>query len=178
MSSVQTGQLISLLINNVLMVMIVTVVTLVAWLRWHWLRAGSVATRAVRRRCRAAYVSFVLTAVALLGMLVSLGVLTLRSMIASNALVMGAMGIFLVSVMTLLVALGLWFVDLCFGLPALPTVRQVKHSRLRTPMALLPVPMFSGETGPRRRRVQRQQRRQQLWLGAHSLEARCDRKKL
>ena len=120
MSSVQTGQLISLLSNNILMVIIVTAVTLVAWLRWHWLRAGSVATRAVRRRCRWAYISFVLTAVALLGMLVSLGILTLRSMIANNALVMGAMGIFLLSVFTLLIAMGLWYVDLCFGLPLQP----------------------------------------------------------
>ena len=177
MSSVQTGQLISLLINNVLMVIIVTAVTLVAWLRWHWLRAGSVSTRAVRRRCRAAYVSFVLTAVALLGMLVSLGVLTLRSMIASNALVMGAMGIFLLSVVLLLVALGLWFVDLCFGLPALPTVRRARPgAALRTPTALLPVPMFSGT--PRRRRSQRAPKRQEIWLGVQRLGARCDRKKL
>ncbi|MEA5463674.1 hypothetical protein [Leptothoe sp. PORK10 BA2] len=159
MSSVQTGQLISLLINNVLMVIIVTAVTLVAWLRWHWLRAGSVATRAVRRRCRAAYVSFVLTAVALLGMLVSLGGLTLRSMIASNALVMGAMGIFLLSVIMLLVALGLWFVDLCFGLTILPTVRRSRQnpSLPISPIALMPA--VAGTT-LRRRRGQRQPRRQ------------------
>ncbi len=159
MSSVQTGQLISLLSNNVLMVIIVTAVTLVAWLRWHWLRAGSVATRAVRRRCRWAYISFVLTAVALLGMLVSLGILTLRSMIANNALVMGAMGIFLLSVFTLLIALGLWFVDLCFGLPVLPAVRRARPRSVQHSPAIALLPASIVTTHPRRRRVQRQQRR-------------------
>ncbi len=166
MSSVQTGQLISLLTNNVLMVIIVMVVAAVAWLRWHWLRASADAI--ARRRCRWAYVSFVLTVATLLGMLTSLSVLTLRAMVAINALVMGAMGIFLLSVITLLLALSLWFVDLCWGLPALPMVRPsmirrsvVRQSRKSTllpvaSIALLPAAMA---TSNRRRRAHRRQRR-------------------
>ena len=158
MSSVQTGQLISLLTNNVLMVVIVMVVTLAAWLRWSWLRTGGDATYALRRRCRWAHISFVLTVATLLGMLLSLGVLTLRIMVAVNALVMGAMGIFLMSVVTLLVALGLWFVDLCFDLSVLPTPRHSANSDLMhaPPIALLPVSMTAAT---RRRRAQRRQRR-------------------
>ncbi|MGD1948091.1 MAG: hypothetical protein ACFB14_00380 [Leptolyngbyaceae cyanobacterium] len=157
MSSVQTGQLISLLTNNVLMVVIVMVVTLSTWLRWHWLRTGSDATYALRRRCRWAHISFVLTVATLLGMLLSLGALTLRAMIAINALVIGAMGIFLISVVTLLIALGLWFVDLCFDLSVLPTAKHVSNRDLlrARPIALLPVSMAAGT---RRRRAQRRQR--------------------
>ncbi|MDV3350709.1 hypothetical protein D0962_34060 [Leptolyngbyaceae cyanobacterium CCMR0082] len=158
MSSVQTGQLISLLVNNVLMVIIVMTVTLAAWLRWCWLRSGSTVTRGIRRRCRWAYLSFVLTVATLLGMLTSLGVLTLRAMIAVNALVVGAMAIFLLSVITLLIALGLWFVDLCSDLPAFPVGRRSREGDLlhAPPIALLPASMA---TGTRRRRVQRRQRR-------------------
>lgn len=162
MSSVQTGQLISLLINNVLMVIIVIAVTLAAWLRWHWLQATvwGDATRAARRRCRWAYVSFMLTVVTLLGMLASLGILALRAMIAFNVLVMGAMGIFLLSVITLLLALGLWFVDLCSEFLAVPVTRRPRQSNAlyAPPMALLPAAFATG-TNPRRKRAQRRQRR-------------------
>ncbi|MEM8613263.1 MAG: hypothetical protein AAGF93_14680 [Cyanobacteria bacterium P01_H01_bin.105] len=156
MSSVQTGQLISLLVNNVLMVIIVMVVTIAAWLRWCWLQSGAEVTLSLRRRCRWAYVSFVLTVVTLLGMLTSLGVLTLRAMIAMNALVMGAMAIFLLSVVTLLVALGLWLVDLCSDLPILPVARPSRKGKL------LHIPALSSASiavSTRRRRAQRKQRR-------------------
>lgn len=160
MSSVQTGQLISLLINNVLMVIIVAAVTLFAWLRWHWLRVdakGRRPERRLRRRCRWAYVSFVLTAMTLLGMLISLGMLTLRAMVAVNALVVGAMGIFLLSVVTLLFALGLWLFDLCCDLPVARRVRQ--RSGLRVPpMALLSASMVAG-VAPRRLSRRSQRRR-------------------
>ncbi|MGD1854786.1 MAG: hypothetical protein ACFB2W_11095 [Leptolyngbyaceae cyanobacterium] len=134
MSSVQTSQLISLLVNNVLMIIIVAAVTLVAWLRWHWLRTEIHSIRAGRRRYRWAYVSFVLTSVTFLGMLVSLIMLALRSLIAVNALVAGAMGVFVLSVVTLLVAMGLWLWDLC--LPVV--VRRGNGASLRPPMVLLP----------------------------------------
>ncbi|MEM7794270.1 MAG: hypothetical protein AAF579_07415 [Cyanobacteria bacterium P01_C01_bin.118] len=133
MSSVQTSQLISLLINNVLMVITVAAVTLGAWLRWHWLRFEGKRTRSVRRSCRWAYVSFVLAAVTLLGMLSSLGILALRALVSVNALVMVAMGIFVLSVMTLLLALGLWLFDLCCDLPV------VRRQRGIPPIAFLPV---------------------------------------
>ena len=158
MSSVQTGQLISLLINNVVMVIIVMAVTVAAWLRWCWLRSGNHATLKLKRRCLWAYISFVLTVATLLGMLTSLGVLTLRAMIAVNALVMGSMAIFLLSVMTLLVALGLWFVDLCRDLPVLPMARPSSEGERN----LLHVPALSPASmavSTRRRRVQRKQRR-------------------
>lgn len=152
MSSVQTGQLISLLINNVLMVIIVAVVTLGTWLRWHWLRFEGKRTRWLRRRCQWAYISFVLTAITLLGMLSSLGILALRALVAVNALVVGAMVIFLLSIMTLLLALGLWLFDLCCDLPV---TRQVRQRRM-PPIKLLPISM-AGMTRPQRlsRRTQR-----------------------
>ncbi|NEQ50100.1 MAG: hypothetical protein F6K11_08215 [Leptolyngbya sp. SIO3F4] len=158
MSSVQTGQLISLLINNVLMVIIVAAVTLFAWLRWRWLRVDRQSRRSVRRSCRWAYVSFVLAAMTLLGMLVSLGMLSLRAMVAVNALVVGAMGMFLLSVMALLLALGLWLFDLCCDLPVTQRVRQ--PSSLRVPsVAFFPVSVNARSTSPRRlsRRAQRRQ---------------------
>lgn len=161
MSSVQTGQLISLLFNNVLMVLIVGVVTLAAWLRWHWLQIAVVgkATRVGQRRCRWAYLSFVLTAATLLGLLASLGVLVLRTLVTLNALVTGAMGLFLLSVITLLLALGIWFVDLCLGFSALSATRRTRPSHgLHVP----PMPLFSAmatESNPCRRAVQRRQRR-------------------
>lgn len=159
MSSVQTGQLISLLINNVLMVLIVAAVTLAAWLRWHWLQgAVGKAARGGRRRCRWAYLSFVLTAVTLLGLLASLGVLTLRALVALNALVTGAMGLFLLSVITLLLALGIWFVDLCLGFSASPAPRRTRPGQHAPPIPLLPAAM-AAEITPRRRQVQRRQRR-------------------
>ena len=165
MSSVQTGQLISLLTNNVLMVIIVTIVAAVAWLRWRWLRAASHSTRSLRRRCDWAYISFVLAVLTLLGMLTSLGMLTLRAMVAINALVIGAMVIFLLSVITLLLALGLWLGDLCRGLPVVLTIRQPQSATRPpyesdllsvAPVALLPAAMVAS---PRRRRAHRKQRR-------------------
>ncbi|MEM9264827.1 MAG: hypothetical protein AAGA46_04825 [Cyanobacteria bacterium P01_F01_bin.13] len=161
MSSVQTGQLISLLINNVLMVVMVMAVTLAAWLRWQWLQTAVGRTRVARRRCRWAYVSFVLTAVTLLGMLVSLGILALRAIVAVNALVMGAMGIFLLSVITLLMALGLWLVDLCFDFPALSVARRTgRGGALKVPsIALLPAAISVGHPRRLSRRAQRRQRR-------------------
>lgn len=160
MSSVQTSQLISLLANNVLMVIIVMTLTIVAWLRWHWLRAVSRSTRATRRRCRKAYVSFVLSGATLLGLLMSLGLLTLRSMVALNALVIGAMGIFLLSVITLLVALGLCLFDLCQGRSPLPAGRRSSKNDdflHVSAMALMPAPMAMG-AGKRAQRRQRRQR--------------------
>ncbi|MBE9068635.1 hypothetical protein IQ260_18480 [Leptolyngbya cf. ectocarpi LEGE 11479] len=159
MSSVQTGQLISLLINNVLMVLIVVAVALAAWLRWHWMQAavGKV-THLSRRRCRWAYVSFVLTAVALLEMLASLGILALRSLVVLNALVIGAMGLFLLSVLTLFLALGIWFIDLCLEFSALPIPRRTRLShRLHAPPVPL-LPAMTARVNPPRRRVQRRQR--------------------
>ena len=154
MSSVQTGQLISLLSNNVLMVIIVAAVTVATWLRWHWLRTGSHVARAIRRR---AYLSFLLAAATLLGMVTSLGILTLRAVIAVNALVVGAMGIFLLSVVALLLGLGLWFIDQCRGIPTVAIVRRVSDSR-PSPLALLP----ASVAGPHPRRLSRRaQRRQQ-----------------
>ncbi len=161
MSSVQTSQLISLLINNVLMILMVMTVAIAAWLRWYWLQTASNVTRAIQRRCRCAYVSFVLTMATLLGMLTSLGVLTLRAMVAVNALVVGAMGIFLLSVITLLLALSLWFVDLCRELPTLQVIRirRVRHRDwLRgLPVGLMPASMAVGMR--RSKRAQRRQRR-------------------
>ena len=153
MSSVQTAQLISLLMNNVLMVFIGGVVSIAAWLRWNWLQVWGPPTPLGRRRCRWAYLSFVLTVLTLLGLLMSLGVLTLRAMIDFNALVAGAMAIFLVSVMSLLLALGLWFVDLCAAVPQ--RTRQTLPSRS---VNLLPA-SASISANPRRRRVQRRSRR-------------------
>ncbi|MEM7064370.1 MAG: hypothetical protein AAF572_14545 [Cyanobacteria bacterium P01_B01_bin.77] len=153
MSSVQTGQLISLLLNNVLMVFIVIAVMLATWLRWHWLQVSVVgkATRLGRRRCRWAYVSFVLTTVTLLGLLASLGVLALRALITLNALVMGAMGLFLLSVITLLLALGIWFVDLCLGYSMLPAPRRTRSRPL--------LPAMAAEINPHRRQLERRQQR-------------------
>lgn len=160
MSSVQVGQLISLLLNNVLMIFIVIAVTLAAWLRWHWLQ-GAVVNRAThigRRRCRWAYLSFVLAAATLVGMLASLGVLTLRALVALNALVMGAMGLFLLSVITLLLALGIWFVDLCLEFSALPATRRTRPSQ-HAPISRRLLPAMAAEINPRRRQVQRRQQR-------------------
>lgn len=150
MSSVQTGQLISLLINNVLMVIIAAAVTLVAWLRWHWVRVEGKRTQLMRRRCRWAYISFVLTAVTLLGMLSSLGILALRALVSVNALVIVAMGLFVLSVVTLLVALGLWLFDLCCDIP------MARRQRGIPPMTFLPISV-TGMSKPQRlsRRAQR-----------------------
>lgn len=152
MSSVQTGQLISLLTNNIVMVVVGGVILIAAWLRWHWLQVWEPPTPIGRRRCRWAYLSFVLTVFTLLGMLASLGMLTLRVMVAFNSLVVGAMGIFLLSVVSLLLALGLWLLDVWSNRTALPR-RQTLPSRS---MALLPA-SASISVGPRRRR--RRQRR-------------------
>ena len=154
MSSVQTGQLISLLINNVLMVLIVAVVTLGTWLRWQWLRGQR--TRSGRRRCRWAYGSFVLMAVTLLGMLVSLGLLALRALLASNALVAVAMGIFVLSVVTLLLGLGLWLLDLCCDLP----VTQRRQSELGVSSVPTLVSESMAKAAKPSRGARRTQRRQ------------------
>ncbi|MEM1241731.1 MAG: hypothetical protein AAGI45_18010 [Cyanobacteria bacterium P01_H01_bin.26] len=156
MSSVQTGQLISLLSNNVLMVIIVAAVTAAAWLRWHWLRTGSNTTQAIRHR---AYVSFLLAAATLLGMVTSLGILTLRAVVAVNALVVGAMGIFLLSVVALLLGLGLWFIDQCRGIPTTAIVRRVSDRRPNPPMALLPASVMGAHPRRPSRRAQRRQQR-------------------
>lgn len=154
MSSVQTGQLISLLVNNVLMVMIVVAIATVAWLRWHWLRATGGRNRT--RRCRWAYLSFVLTVATLLGMLSSLGMLSLRAIVAINALVTGAMGVFLLSVITLLLALGLWFIDLSSEPSAVGQPRDNDLMSTR-PVALLSASMMVSTR--RSKRMQRRQRR-------------------
>ncbi len=158
MSSVQAGQLISLLINNVLMVITVMVVALAAWLRWRWLVEHQGTTRAGRRRCRWAYFSFLLTVVTLLGMLASLSALALRAILAINGLVVGAMFFFLVSVLALLAALGLWFWDVCAGFEIAPTRQQQGQRAAVHPMALLPTSMVLGGV-PRRRRGVRRARR-------------------
>ena len=156
MSSVQTGQLISLLSNNVLMVIIVAAVTVAAWLRWHWLRTGSNSTQAIRRR---AYVSFLLAAATLLGMVTSLAILTLRAVVAINALVVGAMGIFLLSVIALLLGLGLWFIDQCRSIRTVAIVRRVSDRSRPSPLALLPASVVGAHPRRPSRRAQRRQQR-------------------
>ncbi|MEO0867787.1 MAG: hypothetical protein AAFY17_04920 [Cyanobacteria bacterium J06642_11] len=159
MSSVQTGQLISLLINNVLMVITVTVLAMVAWWRWRWLQFMAVPRQAgaASRRCRWAYISFLLTVVTQLGMLASLGALTLRAIVNFDVLVIGAMGFFLVGVLALLLASGLWLWDICGDVAIAP--RRRRRAVIDThAVALLPTSMAAGMSSQRRRKVRRSRR--------------------
>ncbi|MEM6251595.1 MAG: hypothetical protein AAF821_01625 [Cyanobacteria bacterium P01_D01_bin.156] len=156
MSSIQTSQLISLLINNVLMVITVALVALGAWLRWRWLHTSPVPEfregRAKRRRCRWAYISFLLTLVTLLGMLISLCALSLRAIVGFNMLVVGAMFFFLVGVLALVAAMGLCFWDMCFA------IAPSRRDRPQAPAVLLSGASVVGFS-PRRRRGSRRSRR-------------------
>lgn len=153
MSSIQTGQLISLLINNVLMVITGAIVVLAAWFRWRWLLTTSgYGTPGRRRRCRWAYVSFLLTVVMLLGMLASLSALALRAIVALNVLVIGAMFFFLLGVLALLGALGLWFWDMFSGVELKPGRRPRHRAMLHLPsVTLMSVATSVGEQSRRKR---------------------------
>ncbi|MEM9808292.1 MAG: hypothetical protein AAF959_23760, partial [Cyanobacteria bacterium P01_D01_bin.56] len=124
-----------------------------AWLRWRWLQTSDRrGTQVKRRRCRWAYISFLLTVVTLLGLLASLSALALRAIVDLNVLVISAMAFFLVSVLALLVALGLWFWDVCGGMAMTPGRRHRHPSAVHpTAVALLPASMAVG-VPPRRRR--------------------------
>ncbi|MBT9312085.1 hypothetical protein IXB28_07695 [Leptothoe kymatousa TAU-MAC 1615] len=160
MSSIQTGQLISLLINNVLMVITGAIVVLAAWLRWRWLLTTSgYGSPGKRRQCRWAYLSFLLTVVMLFGMLASLSALALRAIVALNVLVVGAMVFFLLGVLALVGALGLWFWDMFSPVEFKPSRRPRQRTMLHAPaVTLMSVAMSVGDRSRRKRGPRRLRR--------------------